>query len=397
MVKNILTFSMVASLTLFTAGCGGGGSSNQNQTQQMDTTAPAFTNTTSVFKVTEETNSSVTLSAADNSAVTFSINPTPHFLLNNDTLTFSAPVFEDNSSNEYNISVTAKDTSANATDKVFSFIVEPKKASSQIVSVGDKNLTVNGDKIIGPAGLEWLNDNAGAMTYAEAVQYCKDADNGSGFRVPRRDEVLNLMDYTTDDGRTLENEFSATKSVSWAQEVNDTYFMVNLNSGADGEVSEDDVNNGTKTYSVLCVKGRSADPHTFVVSETNNSVVIDQTTNMAWTKATTDNDATRRAIDPDANIDPTVNPQKAEDFCPTGYTLPNIAELRSLVDYSQNTVNTEIIPPVGNKIIIVWSDTKDLTDNTGIDKNFHINATDKGIISTDAQTESFFITCVKKQ
>ncbi len=388
MVKSFVALSMVASFALFTTGCGGG-SDNTSQ-EQVDTTAPVFTNATTRFKVTEETNTSVTLTATDENNVTFSIPATPHFNISGATLTFSAPKYEDNATNEYNVTVTATDAAANSATKAFSFVVEPKRASNVIVPTGDKNLTKSGNTITGPAGLTWLNDNAAIMTYDEAVQYCQDADNGSGYRVARRDEILNLMNYDTPDGRALEDEFDNTASVSWAEKVDGSYFSVNLNSGADG-VEPD----GSAQYSVLCVKGRSASPHTFRVSETNSSIVIDASTKMAWTRVVSDNDEYRRAITPDANAVPGVNPQAAADFCPAGYRLPNIAELRSLVDYATNKVNEDVIPPVANKTIIVWSSTQDKTDGSGIDKNFHINATEQGIISTDAQTEPFFVTCVK--
>ena len=389
MTKHILALSMVASLALFTAGCGS--SNNDNNQVTADTAAPVFTNTATQFHVIEESNSSVTLSATDASMpVAFSIPATPHFALSGNTLTFTAPAYSDdaNATNSYSVTVTAKDAAPtpNSATKTFTFIVEPYKASNTIVSTGDKNLTVKGDTIIGPAGLTWLNDDAPIMSYDEAVQYCQDADNGSGYRIARRDEILNLMNYDDPQERTLEDEFVNTKSDAWAEKVNDTFFEVNLNSGADG-VEPD----GTKTYSVLCVKGRSADPHSFKVSDTNNSIVIDEATQMEWTVVASDNDAERRAIAPDANV----NPQAAADYCPAGFKLPNIVELRSLVDYSTNAVNEAIIPPVANKTIIVWSSTVDKTDNSGIAKNFHINATEKGIISTDAQNEAFFVTCVK--
>jgi uncharacterized protein (TIGR02145 family) len=103
----------------------------------------------------------------------------------------------------------------------------------------------------------------------------------------------------------------------------------------------------------------------------------------------------RRAITPYANVEPGVNPQAAADYCPNGYRLPNIAELRSLVNYATNEVNSDVVPQPSDKVMIVWSATEDKTDNSGIAKNFHINASDKGIISTDPKTTSYFITCVK--
>lgn len=394
MVKSFLTLSMVASIALFTVGCGSS-NSNSGPTTVADTSGPVFTNNTTLFHVVEGASKTIELNATDTSEpVLFSIPATPNFALNGKTLTFSAPTYEDNASNEYNITVEAKDSLNNGSSKTFSFIVDPKKASSEIVATGDKNLTVSGDSITGPAGLEWLNDNAPIMTYEDAVQYCQDA----GYRVARRDEILNLMNYETPHDtatgkRTLEDEFVNSASTSWAAKVDNTFFSVNLNSGADGIEAD-----GSATYSVLCTKGRSADPHSFKVSDGNSSLIVDQETKLTWTTVAVDDDSQRRAIDPDPADAPAVSQQPAADYCPVGFRLPSINELRSVVDYSSNSVNTDIIPSSADtaKKVIVWSSTEDQTHTSAIAKNFHIEATNKGIISTDPQSTAYFVTCVKR-
>ncbi len=391
MVKNILSLSMVASLALFTIGCGGGdgGSSDSNQQQQQDTTAPVIT-TASPIDAVEESNTTVTLSANE-ANVTFSIVPADHFSLSGNTLAFAAPAYETNGTNAYNVIVKATDAAGNEGNKTLTFNVTPMVIKA--VSTGDKNLTVEGNVVIGPRGKKWLNDNAPIMDYDAAVQYCEDADNGSGYRIARRDEILDLMDYETDNDRALENEFVNDKSIAWAKKTNDTYFYVNLNAGADGEAAD-----GSATYSVLCVKGKEPKQHIYTTAEVNGTAVVkDETAKLVWTKVQSDQDEERRAITPDDNEVPGVNPQPAADYCQNGFRLPTINELRTLVDYEQNTVNSDVVPArTDNAPVTLWSSTQDLRDHTNIAKNFHIDNQHKGVISTDPQTTPYFVSCVKE-
>ncbi len=391
MAKNSVLISLVAAFALLTIGCGGGsgGSTPQennntdDNTTIADTTPPKIT-VASEYNVTEETNSTILLTATDESNVTFSIPTVVNFSLNNATLTFSAPAYKYNGVNDYNMTVTATDTANNSSTKFLTFHVNPIKAKSSIVSTGDKNLTKNGDVVTGPTGLKWLNVDTGILNYDDALKYCEDANNASGYRMARRDEILNLMNYTKGDGTNaslLEDEFDkfSDKSESWALKVDGKYFYVNFASGADG-IDEDK----TTERSVLCVKGTVASAHKFVA---DGNTTIDKTTGLRWTNMVFDH-STRRAIEPDAT---SLNPQKAKDYCPNGYNLPDIAQLRSIVDYSKNEVNSTIAP---TGITIIWSATKD-TNNGGIDKNYVLD-TNNSIISTEETNLTYFVTCVKK-
>jgi len=392
MVKNILTLSMVASLALFSVGCGGGGSdsttdtTNDQQVQQ-DTTAPEILTATPI-DAPEETNTTVNLTANE-SNVTFSIVPADHFSLADTVLTFEAPAYDANGGNEYNVTVKATDAANNVGEKVLTFNVVERTASITPVAVGDKQLTVDGDTIIGPAGLKWLNDNAPIMTYDEAVQYCE----SKNYRIARRDEILNLMNYKNTTGRALEDEFISTASYSWAKQVDGTYFAVHLVTGTDTDVADP-----TTQYSVLCTQGASAPAHTFTVSEDDSSVIIDNDTLLRWTQVSADQE-NRRALDPQAadkpaDVDP--NPQAAADYCAAlgGFRLPTINELRALVDYDTNLVNSSVVPSpeVNGGDVLIWSDTDDFSDNT---KSYYLNANKKGLLKTDAKYLSYYITCVK--
>ncbi len=393
MVKNSVLISFVAAFALLTIGCGGGGSSttpddggDNNETNQtvVDTTPPVITTATE-FNVTEETNSTVQLTAIDENNITFSIPVTENFDLNDTTLTFSAPSYQTGGVNDYNISVTAKDTANNTATKTLTFHVNQIVAQVVVVSTGNKDLLVDGDVVTGPTGLKWLNVDTGILNYDDAVAYCADADNGSGYRVARRDEILNLIDYSKGNGvdaKLLEEEFTqfSDKSESWALKVDGKYFYVNFAAGADGIE-----NDGTTERSVLCVKGNPAPAHTFKV---DGNTTLDEATRLEWTNMVFDY-STRRAVNPDVN---TVPQETAAEYCPDGYNLPDIAQLRSIVDYNTNEVNSDIAP---TGVSIIWSATED-TNNGGIDKNYILD-TNSSIIRTEETNLTYFVTCVKKK
>lgn len=401
MVTKILTLSVMASLALIAIGCGSNNSNNATTTE-VDTSGPVFTNNTTIYHVVEGTNKIVALNATDASEpVTFSIPQTPNFTLSGNTLTFSAPAYENNASNEYNVTVTARDTVTppNTTMKILSFVVDPLKASSDPVTVGDKNLTVMGDVIIGPAKLKWLNTTASVTSYDDAVAFCKDQNYGTEYRVARRDEILNLIDYSIGNGvnaSLLEDEFDKNdKMTSWAKKVADVYYSVNFAAGADNieGSGETPVSGGNAAqYTVMCVHGLPADPHIFKDDETNSSIIVDTTTGMKWTKVDPDNDEIRRAIAPDAT---TASQQKAADFCPAGFRLPTINELRSLVDYTTNKVTDKVIhaPADANKEPLLWSSTQ--FTNSNVDKNYYLN-TKSTLISAQETSEANFVACVKE-
>jgi|GEM_PF-3937284 len=400
MVKNILTLSMVASLALFSVGCGGGGSdsndnNNNNNQQQVDQTAPVIT-TASPIDAVEETNTTVNLTANE-ANVTFSIetpdtNNTPnYFSLATTTLTFQAPAYDPNGGNEYNVTVKAADAANNVGQKVLTFNVVEKTYEATVtpVPVGNKDLTRNADgTVTGPAGLLWTDNTDGdktPRTYDAAKAYCEGL--GEGWRMPQSSELINLIDFTKGDhnnANLLEDEFTNTltdpaTTVSWAETINGHNMMVNYIAGA-GSLGDG------VDHAVKCVKGEKAPAHTFV---TENNITTDQATQLKWTSV---GDPT------DGNVRHAIDGDDAANYCANlavdggGWRLPNINELRSLIN--NNEVPAAIAP---SGTTVIWSATEFTNAAANVPQNYVIDLTGDVVYVRSEQTDqTLFVTCVKE-
>lgn len=393
MVKNFIYISMVASFVLLSTGCGGGSSDNsKGSTEVTDTTAPTITTATPI-NVVEETNNTTTLTA--NEAATFSIDPTENFDLNGTKLTFSAPGFDQNGGNEYNVTVKATDNSNNVGEKVLTFNVTQTIAQAVVVPVGDKNLTVDGMDVVDPSGLKWLNEApANIVDFNGAKSYCE----GKGYRLASRDELLNLIDFTKgnhNNASLLEDELSAFSgfSESWASKIEDKFVSINFADGAD-LISDD----ATQTRSVICAKGTPAKAHTFVAE---NNITTDQATQLQWTSVG----------DPvDGNVRKAIDGDEAKNYCENlainggGWKLPTINELRTLMQTSDHKVPTSIAPE-GTSVI--WSSTE-FTNVDANTQNYVLDLTkdiatirSENIMTTNDDgnevSQKLYITCVKRR
>ena len=386
MVKSFIYISMVASFAIFSTGCGS--SNSTTKTEIKDTTAPVITTATPI-EVQEDTNNTTTLAA--NEAATYSIPVTDHFSLTGSTLTFSAPNFDANGGNEFNITVTATDTSGNAGNKVLVFDVVQTQAQATVASTGDKNLSIDGTDVIGPSGLKWLNEApANVVNFDDAQSYC----TGKEYRLASRDELLNLIDYSKGDhgnASLLEDELNAFTglSESWASKIGDKFLSVNFSDGADAIT-----NDGAVTRSVVCVKGAGVPAHTFVAE---GNVTTDQTTQLQWTSI---GDPT------DGNVRKAIENDEAANYC-TGlatdggnWRLPNINELRTLMQTEDHKVPVSIAP---DGTTVMWSSTEFTNAAANNPQNYVLDvvgdiATIRSEeISSQNQAVKLFVTCVKNR
>ncbi len=379
MVKSFIYISMVASLAIFSSGCGG--NSTSTKTEVKDTTAPVITTVTPI-QVQEDTNNTTTLAA--NEAATFNIPVTDHFSLTGSTLTFSAPSFDDNGGNEFNVTVTATDTAGNAGNKILTFDVVQTQAQATVAPTGDKDLIVDGSDVVGPSGLRWLNEApANVVNFDDAKNFC----TTTGYRLASRDEILNLIDYAKGDHASaslLENELSAFNglSESWAAKIGDKFLSVNFAAGADTIE-----NNGDATRSVVCVKGAPSPVDTFV---TEGNITTDQTTQLKWTSVGDPTDGNNRYA---------IDNRGAADYC-TGLTedggnwrLPNINELRTLMHTNDHKVPTAVAP-TGTSVI--WSSTEFTNAAANKSQNYVLDLTgDIATMRAEDQDQTLFVTCVK--
>ncbi len=384
-MKKTVLLSLVAGALIF-AGCGGGGSNDtstnpeagqdQNQTQQADTTPPVITNGLA-YSVEENSDKNVTLTA--NEDVNFSMVAKQNFALSGNILTFSAPEYNATAGaiNEYNTTVTATDLAGNESNATFVFTVTKRQvnANVEIVPLGDKALTLTDDgRVVGPTGLIWddVKDRSNiGKTYTEAEQACQ-----GNKRLPFANELLNILNFekATDPARTtmLEDEFQNPENITefWAQTQGGKQFYVNVKHGG---VSVED--NATAVHAVKCVEGDPAAAHT--VTDEGNGVYLDDDTQLEWQK-----------------LDQKMTVADMQNACQDPWRLPNINELRSLInpDGSLLTADMNIIPG------LMWSNTEFVDINTTNKRNFVVKATEEPLyVNVEPQDQSYYVLCVKEK
>jgi hypothetical protein len=136
-------------------------------------------------------------------------------------------------------------------------------------------------------------------------------------------------------------------------------------------------NNTSATHAIICVKGTSEMNHDVI---SNGATVTDSTTGYIWEKV---NLAAENAVDYTT----------ANDSCDNGYVLPTINDLRSIFDYSNNTL--EELVPAGNAIS-VWSSTPYPKNVDNQHYVMQLSNTTGSITIADNTTGAHYVTCVKK-
>ncbi len=368
-MKKSLVYLSLATILAISIGCGGDSSTPPPDTTPVDTTAPIITNANNTFSIEELKVGTITLTSNE-ANTTFSENSTDS-TINAQTLTFTAPTYIDGGENNYTVSVTATDSSGNASSKDFIFSVTQKVIvsnydanASYIAIVGNKTFVNDGGNLKGPSGLLWRNTAKEAVTYSDAQAYCS-----GDWRLPLKTELMNLMDYTKGDASggsyLLDDDFTVIinegLSTSWA----DGGIIVNYKSGVEG-------GDNTINHSVLCVAGDSAD-EAHQLSNTNP--VKDDTTNLEW-----------QVIDP--QFGKTIDDATAQCIAP--WSLPTINQLRSVVDYSTNKIPYITTADANYSI---WSSTEYLNNNR--DSYFKIDLGNGAVVNVDDDNQTHRVTCVK--
>jgi hypothetical protein len=355
MEKRIIYLSLVVAVAQF-SGCGGSSSA--------DTTAPKFNSGSYQYPVDEgEIFEISNLNAlTDDAEATFSGNG-----VIGDVLTFNAPQVD--ADTNYTIVVTATDKAGNTESQEFTFNVKdvpPEVNLGYVAITGDKDFTDKGNNVLeGPSGLEW-KDEVNFVTYSDAVAACV-----NGYRLPTVPEVLNIIDYSSNQPSMLDSDFSNIATAVWTKVNGATQYYVNLGSGQDVKET-----NSTAEHFVICVKGDiDTTSPTFTSSDDN---VTDSRTGYIWKKIT---------------VGDTKTYNEATSACTGEFNLPNINDLRSIYNYSTYTLPSEIAPA---GVTSIWSNTEypkaankhyiildDADNNSSVD-----NGLDTGVTRN--------VTCVKK-
>jgi len=377
MKKSLLVVSVVASVVLL-SGCGnsGGGS-------KADTVAPKFNFSTYSFDTPERKVLKIPLSSGiiDNDKnIVYTIveqSGNDASIVEGSKLQFSAGSYKEGSS-AYKVKVVATDSAKNASvPQEFIFNIKKDLANggyalnpNYVAKIGNKNFTKDGGYLKDPSGLLWNDKVSESMDYVAAKVYCKD-----GWRLPTRDEFLNIIDYTKGNSAgtksLIDSKFTYSADnldASWVEATNSKKFVINHKSGADTQ-------EGIETNNtVLCVYG---------------------------TKATTKNTGLEFTT-PDTQ---SRTYQEAKAFCDgAGYRLPTINELRSAIDYKNATISMVTVPNAEKENYYIWSSTewKNSDKNDNKKRYFTVHMKDLGLMAdidgngANGIPITHFTTCVKK-
>jgi Protein of unknown function (DUF1566) len=202
----------------------------------------------------------------------------------------------------------------------------PNPASTGLPNPPDYSLNTGAGTVTDRVtGLEWEGTVEPTTVYTQnqAVTHC--VDKGAGWRLPSRIELVTLVDYTiAKPGPTINPMFTnspvtntpAAKYWTTSRGVSDTSagWAVGFDDASTHQIS------GGIACKARCVRGPTFCPQTRY--EVEGDVVTDTATGLRWqrTFATTQQ--------PWAN---------AMAICPSGWRLPSLTELQSIVDETAET------------------------------------------------------------
>lgn len=372
MRKNLLLTSLVTATLLFTA-CGGGGGSgdggSSSSSSSVSGDAPTFTSVNN-YTVVKGQRKSITLTTGefiplDGSILEFAItekSQVPSAGIDDKTgvIKFTAPDSDD----AFSLTVTATRVSNGAvsdpmtitftpTDPGSVETLKPVKtgAGADAASSGRERTFTKNDtteyNVVGPTGLIWVDHNEDSAyteetkeSYLDAKDHCE----GRGYRLPNKDEFLNIIDYSMPpykyDGEnqveinppmlpqnTNLNGFVNYFNNIWVQEERGEYIYASENGGAYYTTDATFENAG---WRVRCVKGDEENRYHLIHSDILG-YTYDEKTKLEWSPASDTAMSTADAITYCENHESThtIGGQPAYH---TGFRLPSINELRSIIE-----------------------------------------------------------------
>jgi hypothetical protein len=195
-------------------------------------------------------------------------------------------------------------------------------------------------------GLEWqaaLEDTK--YTWEEAGSYCAALDlDGGGFRLPSRIELLSIVDYT-EPGPVIDLKIfrDTPGELFWTASplVGDPSSAWSVNFGFATTIAT--TNMTTNTYRVRCVRSADTAGDRYTME---NGTVLDARTKLRWQQKVEADPGTLAA---------------AHDYCGaldlngTGWRLPSVGELQTIVDEatSNPSVDTQAFPGTASEYF--WS------------------------------------------
>jgi hypothetical protein len=207
-------------------------------------------------------------------------------------------------------------------------------------------------------------------------------NKGSNWRLPTSDEVLNLIDYSKVSGKSMLDPifYDHNLTYTWIQSDMQNAKVISFNNALIANISLLDKQ---QKYTSRCINAPINSKKHIVSTDRGDGTTYDFTTGFSWTPMTDQ----RKIID-DVN-------QTASEYCfekGNGYRLPNINELRSVVE--NNTISRFI---TNGATVLISSTPFNDSNKTAKKANYAMYLIEDGSIGYGAQfaDELYSITCVK--
>lgn len=233
-----------------------------------------------------------------------------------------------------------------------------------------------------PSGLQWA-DTASEfakdtqLTYSAARDYCENEVVGD-WRVPNKDELMNLIDYSKAGRAPMVSELFKVELVNtWATPEFEKNIYVGENNGMIFYSNE-------SVLAVRCVLGDEADREHLIHSDLLN-YTYDESTKLEWSPASND---IMTATEGNAYCSQL---SSSHDVPHTNFRLPSINEFRSVVE--NGTVSDFITK--GNRQLISSTPYVDENGTTATDVTWRLVLREDGTVAIGAGVDANRISCVK--
>ena len=218
-------------------------------------------------------------------------------------------------------------------------------------------------------------------SHSEAVSYCNNLTYGgySDWRLPTPKEFGTIIDYGETNPALDSEKFPDTPgNLFWTSTIYDyeKNWAVNF---LKGEITPNKTTSAQSSLYVRCVRGETLADTSFAVLGSEEKIVKDSVNNLIWTKSFGDYSTWKDSLAYCKNLE-------YADL--TEWRLPNINELKTLINYSRSKPASDFEGMVSTSF---WSSTSYSSDAT----NAWAADMTSGTVQTQSKDNEFKVICVK--
>lgn len=233
-----------------------------------------------------------------------------------------------------------------------------------------------------PSTYAGCSGSDGSMcSYSEAENYCNNLNYAgkTDWRLPTPKELGTIIDFSDTPAIDQEKFPDTPGNLFWTSGSydGDKNWAVNF---MKGETTSNKTTGAQSYLYVRCVSGGSLPNASFTVSGTDEKVVKDSVNNLTWTQSFGSNKTWQDALDYCKNL---------EEYAGlTEWRLPNINELKTLINYSKSKPASDFEGMTSSSF---WSSTS----YQGDPKNAWAILMEYGTTTTKSKDNEYKVICVK--